>query len=267
MNVTTLQALFGIAGKLAVVTDSGAMSSREVAPILAAAGAKIVLADRSEADMAPIAAQIRAEGGEAEMIVVDVENEAAVTALFNQVKCSHGSPDIVVNCAAMTNNGPLLDFTEAQWDEVISLDLKSVFFCVREAIRHMKHAGRGGRIINISTMGSLHPVLHGNGAYGAARAGLNGLIRSVALDFAADGILINNVLAGAVQGKVRFHADMTPRLEAGQLSGPGTDVERRRLLGWGDPRDIAAAVLYLAGPSGGYITGHGIVLDGGFLVS
>jgi 3-oxoacyl-[acyl-carrier protein] reductase len=267
MPSATLQDLFGIAGKLAVVTDSGAMSSRDVAPVLATAGAKIILADKQEADMAPIVAQIRQAGGDAEATILDVENEAAVIAFFGQIKASHGSPDIVVNCAAMTNNGPLLDFTETQWDEVMSLDLKSIFFCMREAIRVMREGGNGGRIINISTMGSLHPVLNGNGAYGAARAGLNGLVRSAALDFVRDKILINNVMAGAVLNKVRFHPDMMPRLQAGQLAGPGVDVERRRPLGLGDPRDIAAAVLYLAGPSGGYITGHGIVLDGGFLVS
>jgi NAD(P)-dependent dehydrogenase (short-subunit alcohol dehydrogenase family) len=149
----------------------------------------------------------------------------------------------------------------------MSVDLKSAFFCMREAIRHMQATGRGGRIVNVSTMGSLHPVLHGNGAYGAARAGLNGLVRSAALDYMKDNILINNVLAGAVQGKVRFHPDAQARLERGQLSGPATDTEHRRLLGWGKPEDIAAAVLYLVGPSGSYITGHGIVLDGGFLLT
>ena len=233
IDAMMLQRLFGITGKIAVVTDSGGNSSADVAPVLAAAGARVAVADKDVASLMPIVEGIRAAGGEAISIAADVEHEASVTALFEQVKAAWGSPDIVVNCAAMTNCGPLTEFTEAAWDEVMSVDLKSVFFCLREAIRHMKAAGRGGRIVNITTMGSLHPVLNGNGAYGAARAGVNGLVRSAALDYAKDNILINNVMPGAVPNKVRFHPETAARLQRGELTGPGTDVERRRPLGWG----------------------------------
>jgi NAD(P)-dependent dehydrogenase (short-subunit alcohol dehydrogenase family) len=267
MNPEALERLFGIEGKLAVITDSGGNSSSDVAQVLAAAGARVVVADKESARIQPILEQIESVGGEAIALATDVEIEASVIALFDQVERAWGTPDIVVNCAAMNNCRPLIEFTESAWDEVISMDLKSVFFCMREAIRHMKAAGRGGRIVNITTMGSLHPVLNGNGAYGAARAGVNGLVRSAALDYAKDNILINNVMPGAVQGKVRLHPETIARLERGELTGPGIDTERRRPLGWGKPEDIAAAVLYLVGPSGGYITGHGIVLDGGFLLS
>ncbi|MGO8856809.1 MAG: SDR family NAD(P)-dependent oxidoreductase [Steroidobacteraceae bacterium] len=267
MNPDALQRLFGIEGKLAVVTDSGGNASSDVARVLSAAGARVIVADKEAALMQPIVEQINAAGGWAMAVTTDVENEGSVIALFDRVEQSWGAPDIVVNCAAMNNCRPLVEFTESAWDEVLSMNLKSVFLCMREAIRHMKAAGRGGRIVNITTMGALHPVLNGNGAYGAARAGVNGLVRSAALDHANDNILINNVMPGAVQGKVRLHPETIARLERGELSGPGVDIERRRPLGWGKPEDIAAAVLYLVGPSGGYITGHGIVLDGGFLVS
>lgn len=267
MHPDVLKRLFAIEGRIAVVTDSGGNSSMDVAPVLAAAGARVVVADRDVALIQPVVNQIAVAGGEAMAVVADVEREASVVALFDRVVQAWGSPDIVVNCAAMTNVRPLTDFTEAAWDEVMSVDLKAVFFCMREAIRRMKWAGRGGRIVNITTMGSLHPVLNGNGAYGAARAGVNGLVRSAALDYAKDNILINNVMPGAVQGKVRFHPDAAELLQKGELTGPGTDGERRRPLGWGNPQDIAAAVLYLVGPSGGYITGHGILLDGGFLLT
>lgn len=267
MNTATLQRLFGIEGKIAVVTDSGRNSSVDVAPLLAEAGATVVVADKVSVDVQAVVAKITSAGGKAVGIATDVENEAAVVALFAQVTATHGSPDIVVNCAAMNNNGPITAFTGAAWDEVMSVDLKSVFFCMREAIRHMQVAGRGGRIVNITTMGALHAVLNGNGAYSAARAGVSGLVRACALDYAPDRILINCVMPGAVPGKVRFHPDTETRMQTGLLTGPGTDVERRRPLGWGNSQDIAAAVLYLVGPSGGYMTGQSIVLDGGFLVS
>src|SRR5215475_719609 len=207
MNLTLLQRLFGIEGKLAVVTDSGGNASGDVARVLAEAGAKVVVADKEAGSLQSIVGSIIAAGGKAIAMETNVESEASVVALFNRVEADLGTPDIVVNCAAMTNCQPLTEFTERAWDEVMSVDLKSVFFCMREAIRHMKAGGRGGRIVNITTMGSLHPVLNGNGAYGAARAGVNGLVRSAALDYVKDNILINNVLPGAVQGKVRFHPD------------------------------------------------------------
>jgi NAD(P)-dependent dehydrogenase (short-subunit alcohol dehydrogenase family) len=267
MTTTVLERLFGIRGKVAVVTDKGCNSSIDIAPVLAEAGARVVIASHSAAHMQPAIDEILSVGAEAIGIEADVENEASVVALFDQVEAAWGSPDIVVNCAAMTNNGPLTEFSEAAWDEVMSIDLKAVFFCIREAIKHMLAAGRGGRIVNVTTMGAMHAVLNGNGAYGAARAGVTGLVRSAALDYARNEILINCVLPGAVPGKVQFHPDTQARLQTGKLTGPGTDAERRLPLGWGDPADIAAAVLYLAGPSGRYMTGQSITLDGGFLIS
>ena len=267
MTTTVLERLFGISGKIAVVTDKGHNSSVDIAPVLAEAGARVAIADHSAARVQPVVDSILSAGGEAIAIEADVEREASVISLFDQIQATWGVPDIVVNCAAMTNNAPLTDFSEQAWDEVMSIDLKSVFFCMREAIKHMLVAGRGGRIVNVTTMGALHPVLNGNGAYGAARAGVMGLVRSAALDYASDHILVNCVLPGAVPGKVLFHPDMQARLKTGKLTGPGTDSERRLPFGWGDPADIAAAVLYLAGPPGGYMTGQSITLDGGFLIS
>ena len=267
MNTDALQRMFGIEGKIAVITDSGCNLGPDVAAVLAAAGAKVIIADLASVELHSVVDRINAGGASAVSVATDVEDEGSVVALFNRVARDLGIPDIVVNCAAMNNCQPLTEFTESAWDEVISMDLKSVFFCMREAIRQMKAGARGGRIVNVTTMGALHPVLNGNGAYGAARAGVGGLVRSAALDYAKDNILINNVMPGAVQNKVRLHSDTIARLERGDLTGPGLDAARRRPLGWGRPEDIAAAVLYLVGPSGGYITGTGISLDGGFLLS
>jgi NAD(P)-dependent dehydrogenase (short-subunit alcohol dehydrogenase family) len=267
MNEELLKRLFAIGGRIAVVTDSGGNSSRDIAPLLAAAGAAVVIADNEHAAAQSLVEQIVGAGGKALAVTTNVEDEASVVALFETVVAGWGSPDIVVNCAAMANNGPLTDFTAADWDEVLSVNLKSVFFCMREAIRHMVAADRGGRIVNVTTMGAMHAVLNGNGAYGAARAGVTGLVRSAALDYARHQILINCVLPGAVPGKVRLHPEMLARVQRGDLSGPGTDAERRLPLGYGKAEDIAAAVLYLVGPSGGYMTGQSLVLDGGFLIS
>jgi NAD(P)-dependent dehydrogenase (short-subunit alcohol dehydrogenase family) len=267
VNEKILSQLFGIEGKIAVVTDSGANSSTHVALLLAEAGAAVVVADSNHPLAQPIVEQISAAGGTAMSVVTDVEDEASGAGLFDAVKNAWGSPDIVVNCAAMTNNGPLTEVTAADWNEVLSVNLKSVFFFMRKTIRHMVVAGRGGRIVNVTNMGAVHAVLNGNAAYGVARAGVTGLVRSAALDYARHNILINCVLPGAVPGNVRCHPSLQARLRDGTLSGPGTDAERRLPLGYGKAEDIAAAVLYLVGPSARYMAGQSIILDGGFLIS
>lgn len=127
--------------------------------------------------------------------------------------------------------------------------------------------GKGGRIVTIATIGALHPVMHGNAAYGASRAGVTAMTKSIALDHAADGIRANLVIPGAVRCKTRFHGDSQARLDAGAaFTGPAMQPGRLP-FGIGNGQDIAAAVLYLVGPSSSYITGQSIVLDGGFLVT
>lgn len=268
MQAQRWQQLFGLQGKLALVTDSGGNSGADVARLLAEVGATVVLADLDEASIEGVARDIRDSGGRALAVKTDVESETSVRALFERVVEAFGSPDILVNCAAMNANRPLADMPAATWDEVQSVNLRSVFLCMREGIGCMLAAGRGGRIVNVTTMGARHPVLNGNAAYAAARSGVSGLIRSAALDYAEAGILVNEVLPGAIPGKVRFHSDNLRTLQQGQqFSGPGTDAQRRLPLGYGKAEDIAAAVLYLVGPSGGYLSGQSIVLDGGFLVT
>ncbi|MFL6879523.1 SDR family NAD(P)-dependent oxidoreductase [Pseudomonas marginalis] len=267
MNSDRLQRLFGLDGKVAVVTDSGANSSAEVALLLAEAGATVVLADNDEATVQATVQNIRDAGGQASGFNVDVESEASVLALFDQVRSTFGDLDILVNCAAINANRPLHEFPLSLWDEVQSVNLRSVFLCMREGIKQMVVGGHGGRIVNITTMGARHPVLHGNAAYAASRAGVSGLVRSAALDYAAHSILINEVLPGAIPGKVRFHSDNQAALLAGStFTGPASDALRLP-LGYGRAEDIAAAVLYLVGPSATYMTGQSIVLDGGFLLT
>ena len=133
MNELIFQRLFSLEGKIAIVTDSGRNSSKEVAPLLASAGAAVVVADREAEHIEPIVEKIVTEGGKAMAVATNVEVESSVVSLFDQVATVWGVPNIVVNCAAMNNNGPFTEFTAIAWDEVMSVDLKSVFFCMREA--------------------------------------------------------------------------------------------------------------------------------------
>lgn len=262
-----LDPYFRIDDKIAVVTDSGACSSIDVVPMLARAGARVVIADR-DPDSAELARGIDPSGEQVTAISTDIESESSVVSLFDRVRARFGRVDILVNCAGLTANQSLLETTLAQYDAMQSLNLRSTFMLMREGVRVMIAAGRGGRIVNITTIGTVHPVLNGNAAYGASRAGVTAMTRAVALDHAQDGILANLVLPGAVRGKTRFHDSTIRRLEAGAtLTGPAIDAERRLPLGMGNGRDIAAAVLYLVGPSASYITGQTLTLDGGFLLT
>jgi meso-butanediol dehydrogenase/(S,S)-butanediol dehydrogenase/diacetyl reductase len=262
-----LDELFRIDGKVAVVSDSGACSSIDVAPVLAAAGARVVIADRDAKAIAALAARIDPTGERVLAIATDIESEASIVALFEAVQARFGRLDILVNCAGVTAMQPLIETTLEQFDKLHAVNLRSTFMLMREGVRAMKAAGNGGRIVNITTIGSLHPVLHGNAAYAASRAGVTGMTRSIALDCSGEGIRANLVLPGAVEGKTRFHAATERRLQAGDklvgpIMGPG-----RLPFGMGTGRDIAAAVLYLVGPSASYITGQALTLDGGFLLT
>jgi NAD(P)-dependent dehydrogenase (short-subunit alcohol dehydrogenase family) len=261
-----LAQLFRIDGKVAVVTDSGACSSIDVAPVLAGAGARVVIADR-EAAAAPLAQRIDPSGESVTAIATDIESEESVRALFAKVRAQCGRLDILVNCAGVVANQPLAETTLAQFDALQSANQRSTFLLMREGVRLMLEGGHGGRIVNVTTMGSLHPTLKGNAAYASSRAGVTAMTRAIAHDHARDRILCNVVLPGAVRGKTRFHETLEARLAAGgALEGPGTDPDRLP-LGMGNGRDIAAAVLYLVGPSGGYVTGQSLTLDGGFLIT
>jgi NAD(P)-dependent dehydrogenase (short-subunit alcohol dehydrogenase family) len=265
---TRLEDLFRIDGKVAVVTDSGACSSPDVAPVLAAAGALVIIADKDEQKVCALARDIDPSGTKVTALPTDIESERSVLALFEQVATRFGRLDILVNCAGVTANQDLLVTSLEIFDEQQSVNQRATFLLMREGVRLMRSAGNGGRIVNVTTMGTLHPVLHGNAAYAASRAGVVAMTRSIAFDYARERILANTVHPGAVRSKTRFHESLQQRLAAGgsTMTGPGADPDRLP-LGMGNGRDIAAAVLYLVGPSGGYITGQSIVLDGGFLIS
>jgi NAD(P)-dependent dehydrogenase (short-subunit alcohol dehydrogenase family) len=268
MSEKLFNELFSLKGKVAVVTDKGSLSSIDVAPVLAAAGATVVIADEGAASER-LADKVRAAGGEAIAVPTDIESEPSVLQLFETVGSRFSRADILVNCAGVNANQPFTEATLQQFDDLVSINVRSTFLIMREAIRLMLKAGQGGRIVNVTTVGSLHPVLHGNQIYGATRAGVTLLTKTTAMDYAANGITANLVLPGAVRHKTAFHPTTLESLQKGRpLRGAG--AERLSPLGKEgmlDSRDIATAVLYLVGPSGGFITGQAILLDGGLLNS
>jgi NAD(P)-dependent dehydrogenase (short-subunit alcohol dehydrogenase family) len=259
--------LFSLDGKTALVTDVGKGISQEVASALSDAGAKVVIANPDLSAGETLAARICAEGGSARFVQCDLVDEVAVVSLFDRVSALHGGLDIAVNCAALALNFPFPQTSLEQFDIQFGQNLRSPFLLMREAVRWMTRSGQGGRIVNMSTMGSIHPVLEGNAIYSSSRAALNMMSRNIALDHVGDRILVNVVLLGAITGKVAMHEDTLARIKSGhQVTGPALQPGRLP-LGNGDASDVAAAVLFLVGPSGGYMTGQTLTIDGGFLLT
>jgi NAD(P)-dependent dehydrogenase (short-subunit alcohol dehydrogenase family) len=255
----TFEAVFSLQGLRALVTGAGSGLAEAIARRLAAAGAEVAVGDPDLDEARRVCRDIAADGASAWPLALDVTDEASVAAAFAAVR-EHGGLDVLVNGATMVGGCPITEMSAAQWDGMLDVNLRGAFLCSREAIRLMQSAGKGGRILNLSTIGAMQPVLRGNTAYGASKAGLNQLTRALAFEHAGDGILVNAIAPGAVVG----NAPRMPNTVAGD--GPGKDA-KRQLGGFGDPEDIGWLAVYLAGRCGRYITGQVFVVDGGFQVS
>ena len=266
MNQSILP-IFDLTGTVAVVTGAGRGIGRAVAELFARAGAKVAVADIDAAGAQGVADAIVAAGGEALAIGVDVSNEASVKALYATTIERLGGLDSVVHAAAIFPKYALLEITVEQWDQIQAVNLRGTMLVMREAIRQMKAAGRGGSIVNISSVSGEREVVFHNAAYGASKAGMTNLTRVGALEFGADKIRVNAVLPGgtATEGAMAASKDMTAR--GLEMKGPMTQPGRVPLGMMGAPEDIAAACLFFASPASKQITGQSLAVDGGFLVS
>ena len=252
--------LFGLEGRVAAVTGAAEGMGREIASLLAGSGASVAILDRNAGGAEEVARAIGHRGGRALAIGVDLADEKSIVAAIRDVAQRLGGIDILVNCAGIQNRELLTETSAELWDLVQSVNSRGLFVCVREAARIMRAAGRGGRIINISSMGSIHPIMPGLAAYNASKAAVNALTRSAALELSGDGITVNAILPGAVA-------------TAGAAKAPGPAPSGRAVAGLpplgrlATPTDIAAAVLFLASSGAAAITGQTLCIDAGYLLS
>jgi len=255
-----LGALFGLDGKAAAVTGAAEGIGREIARHLAGAGASVAILDRNSAGAAEAARAIGGNGHRAIAIGMDLSDEISIVDGFREVTRQLGHLDILVNCAGIQNRELITETSAELWDLLQRINSRGLFICLREAAKIMRAAGKGGRIINISSMGSIHPVMPGLAAYNASKAAVNALTRSAALELSGDRITVNAILPGAVA-----------TVGAGKAPGPapsGRVVAGLPPLGrLATPTDIAAAVLLFAGTGGDAITGQTLIVDAGYLLS
>ncbi|HEY7196633.1 MAG TPA: SDR family oxidoreductase [Gaiellaceae bacterium] len=243
-----------LAGKVAIVTGGGRGIGRGIARALLEEGARVTAVSRTERDLEETRNELGA-GGELEVQPLDVSDRSAVDALFGTVRDRHGSLDaLVCSHGVYDAEQPFLELTDDQWDQTLGINLRGTFICGQTAARIMAADETPGRIVVVTSINGLaaEPAC---ADYNASKAGLHGLVRSMACDLAPHGITVNAVAPGWVRSPMSAPY-LTEEIVAGR--------KRFNPVGRvGEPKDIGGAAAWLCAPATSYVTGAVLVVDGG----
>lgn len=250
-----LEDLFGLAGRVALVTGANSGIGREIALALAGAGAAVVLVARRAAPLEEAQREIEAAGGRAAVLPCDLADREALSACAAAAPRFFGPPDILVNAAGINPRKPMAEVSEADWDATVRLNLDAPFFLSQKLVPAMVEKA-WGRIINIASLQSVRAFANGI-SYGASKGGIVQLTRAMAEAWSPHGVCCNAIAPGffptALTAPVFKDEALVERLAAQTMIGRNGRME-----------DLYGLAVFLAAPASDYVTGQTIFLDGGF---
>jgi 2-deoxy-D-gluconate 3-dehydrogenase len=246
---------FKLDGKVAIVTGAARGLGQGMAIGLAEAGADVVLVDIL--DMSDSRKQIERLGKRCETVTADLSKKESVDSITTKAVDSMGSIDILINCAGIIRRAPLLEFSEKDWDDVMNINIRTLFFLSQAAAKVMVQQGRGGKIINVASMlsfqgGILVP------SYTSSKSAVMGLTRLMANELAPHSINVNAIAPGYMA------TDNTAALQADPVRSKAI-LERIPAGRWGKPEDLKGIAVFLASDASSYLNGYTVAVDGGWL--
>ncbi len=250
--------MFEFNGKTVIVTGARRGIGKGIALAFAQQGANVVVADVSAADCDAVAQEIAGKGGHAIGVECDVSKRASVESLVQKAVEKFGSLDVMVNNAGVITYGSLTELPEKDIDFVLGVNLKGAMFGTQSAARQMIQQGRGGKVVNTASIAALigySQITH----YCASKGGIAAFTRAAALELAPNKINVNAIAPGAIDTPMAASVTADPKALEATLAG----IPWKRI---GKPADIAAAAIYLASAEADYVTGHTLVVDGGWTV-
>ncbi len=264
----SINSLLDLRGKTAIVTGGAIGIGYGISHRLAEAGAQVVIANRTASEGEEAAEALSGMGFKVAAIATDVSQEEQVERLVRETVSRFGGIDILINNAGIYPSMPLSKMSLADFERVIAVNLNGVFLCTKYAAESMVKRGKGGRIINVTSIDALHPSSVGLAHYDASKHGVWGFTKNIALELAPHGITVNAIAPGGV---------LTPGVQKLQQAMPVPELtDMRKMLDaftaripmgrMGEPDDIGKVALFLASDMSSYMTGSQIVVDGGVLL-
>ena len=252
-----------LAGKTAIVTGGAMGIGYGIAYRLAEAGANVVVADVHKDAADEAVNRLVAKGWKATSVVVNVSDASQVQKMVDMAVSTYGSIDILVNNAGIYPNIPVMQISEEEFSQIISINLKGVFLATKAVATQMIAQGNGGKIINITSVDAIHPSMVGLATYDASKHGVWGFTKNTALELAPHNIWVNAIAPGGVRTPGTGSENMTKEMEA-QIQPFLDKIPMKRMA---EPDEIGKVALFLASDLSSYMTGSQIVVDGGVLLS
>lgn len=265
MNLLPNNKLLDLTGKTIIITGGTVGIGFGITSRLAEAGANIVVANRNIEEATKAIEELTQKGFKVKAVKADISREEEVKNLIDETTALFGGLDILVNNAGVFPFSLLADLTSEQFDNIIAINLRGVFLTMKYGSELMKKQGRGGKIINVTSIDATHPSMAGLSAYDASKHGVWGFTKNAALELAKDKIWVNAIAPGGI---------MTHGVAVMQSGGKDVTVERNpeppkmevAMGRMGVPDDIGKVALFLASDMSSYMTGSQIVVDGGYLL-